>query len=268
MTISAEQPEPTKLVWTRELVNRFWNGLSRAGHGDTRVFGRMARRSIHWLIARHLVKGGRHLDFGAGGGEIAEHLIDQGYPFAAIDPASDRAARADALLSGKAGYLPAPEPGGSETFDAVTCFEVLEHVLDDEFEGVCDTLAGLVKPGGRLIITTPNSEDLDDGVVYCPVANVTFHRWQHVRSITPAMMDAMFARRGFSKVCLHQLDFIDALYEPYLHMLGFIDRPLAEGEIIPLHIHNINHNIDSVIGGASSILYVGQKAPSLNEPSD
>lgn len=259
MTNPPQQWEPTKLVWTRELVNRFWNGLSRGGHVDALSFGRMARRSIHWIIARHLVKGGRHLDFGAGGGEVAEHLIDNGYPFAAVDPASDRTSKADARLAGKAGYLPAPEPGSSETFDVVTCFEVLEHLLEDEFESVCDTLAQFVKPGGKLIISTPNSENLDNGMVYCPLSNVTFHRWQHVRSITPAMMEITFSHRGFKKVVLHQLDFIDALYEPFLHMLGIVDRPVSEEEIVPLHIHNIKNDIDSVIGGGNNILYVGQK---------
>lgn len=33
--------------------------------------------------------------------------------------------------------------------------------------------------GGALIITTPNEENLEDNMVYCPVSNTIFHRWQH-----------------------------------------------------------------------------------------
>lgn len=250
------KPDPRPLQWTPELVGRFWDGMARAGLDDGRAFGRLARRTIHWLIARHLTPGGLHLDYGAGGGEVAAHLIDQGFPFSIYEPSSERQAKTEARLMTKAGYIGGPQ---GRAFDAVTCFEVLEHILEPDFEGVCDELAQFVRPGGKLIVSTPNREDLSLDTVYCPISNYSFHRWQHVRSIEPEMLVATFRRRGFSKVAIHQLDFFDALFEPYLHMMGFIDRPLSEGEIIPLHIHQIVSDIDGVMGGATRLLYIGVK---------
>ena len=41
-----------------------------------------------------------------------------------------------------------------ESFDIATCLETIEHVLDDA--GVMVSLANMLRPGGRLILTTPN----------------------------------------------------------------------------------------------------------------
>jgi SAM-dependent methyltransferase len=38
-------------------------------------------------------------------------------------------------------------------FDQIICFETIEHVLDDE--GLVDSLAGMLAPGGQLLLTTP-----------------------------------------------------------------------------------------------------------------
>ena len=259
MASGGREHSPLPLEWTPDLVRRFWNGLSEAGLDDAMAFGRMARRCIHWLIARHLTPGGRHLDYGAGGGEVAAHLISAGYPFAVFEPSEERQAKTEARLRDVAGFLGGPGARGSAAFDAVTCFEVLEHALDAEFSNVCDEIAGHVKPGGRLIISTPNNENLALDTVYCPVSNLTFHRWQHVRSISADLLVETFSRRGFRKIVTHQLDFAESLFAPYLHMMGFVEKPLADGEIVPLHIHQVINDLDGVMGGASRLLYIGVK---------
>jgi len=224
-------------------------------------FGRMARQCIRWLVGRHLVPGGRHLDYGAGGGDVAAHLIEHGFPFATHEPSKERHIRTESRLAPLAGYLGTPRPESIGSYDAVTCFEVLEHVLDDQFEEVCDQLADYVRPGGKLIVSTPNNEDLTRDTVYCPLSNSTFHRWQHVRSISPDQLEQTFARRGFTKVCLHQLDFDESLFRPYLHLMGLEKAPvrsaLRRREAVPLHIHQILNDIDGVMGGATRLLYVG-----------
>lgn len=254
-----DQPRP--IEWTQELVNKFWNGLAEAGVDDSMAFGRMAKRCIYWLIEKHLKQDGRHLDYGAGSGEVAEYMIAQGYPFAVHDPANERSDKSFTTLNGVDGFLGVLNEEPSETYDVVTCFEVLEHVLDEEFDRVCNELVGHLKPGGTLIISTPNNENLQNDMVYCPISNSIFHRWQHVRTISPEWMEEQFAKRGIEKVVLHQLDFSEALFEPYLHMMGIGETPEGrEGEIVPLHIYQVNNGIGTVCGGATRMLFIGRKS--------
>jgi SAM-dependent methyltransferase len=244
-------------------VSRFWDGLAKAGLDETLAFGNLAKRCIHWIISRHLHPDGRHLDYGAGGGEVAEHLIRNGFAFAIFEPSAERLARTTSRLRGLPGFLGGGTAIVDEVFDTVTCFEVLEHVLDEAWDAVCDALVAHVRPGGKLIVSTPNNEEMSRDTVYCPLSNVTFHRWQHVRRIDCDFLTETFASRGVEKVCVHQLDFIDALYEPYRHMLGHpAPAPSTERyieEVVPLHIHWLANDIDGVIGGASRILFIGQR---------
>lgn len=43
-----------------------------------------------------------------------------------------------------------------ECFDIATCFETIEHVIDDE--GLMRSLASILRPGGQLILTTPSQD--------------------------------------------------------------------------------------------------------------
>lgn len=51
------------------------------------------------------------------------------------------------------GLLPGPLPYAAERFDAVCAFDVVEHVDDDA--GAVRALAGLVAPGGYMMVTVP-----------------------------------------------------------------------------------------------------------------
>jgi hypothetical protein len=44
-------------------------------------------------------------------------------------------------------------------------------------------------------------------MVYCPVSNLLFHRWQHVRSLTPESLAALLAPHGFRVVVTHLIEF-------------------------------------------------------------
>ena len=100
------------------------------------------------------------LDIGCGGGLVTEPLTRLGARVTGIDPAADtiaaakahaaaqelaidyRAARAEELAS------------VGETFDAVLCLEVVEHVPD--VRAFLAVAASLVRPGGVLVLSTIN----------------------------------------------------------------------------------------------------------------
>ena len=100
------------------------------------------------------------LDIGCGGGLISEPLARMGADVTGIDPApeniqtaADHAASQDLTINYQAVTAEQVVEAG-QTFDMVTCLEVVEHVPDPaEF---VSTISKLVRPGGLLIMSTIN----------------------------------------------------------------------------------------------------------------
>jgi len=99
--------------------------------------------------------GGRLLDVGCGGGELAALLARSGgWRSAGIDPSAAACERARGLgVEARAGTLQTVElePGG---FDAVLFNHSLEHIADPV--EALDRARGLLRPGGALAISLPN----------------------------------------------------------------------------------------------------------------
>jgi 2-polyprenyl-6-hydroxyphenyl methylase / 3-demethylubiquinone-9 3-methyltransferase len=100
------------------------------------------------------------LDIGCGGGLVCEPLARLGADVAGIDPAADNieAARRHAEGQGLAiAYRAArveEEAAEERLYDAVCCLEVVEHVpAPRAFLATC---AGLVRPGGLMLLSTIN----------------------------------------------------------------------------------------------------------------
>jgi SAM-dependent methyltransferase len=117
-----------------------------------------------WLWIRRFSMGGpaRTLDAGCGNGAFAMYAARRGNEVTAVSfSASDleRAERrARAVGLGAIRFVVADlreldRQGALGPFDQVYCLEVIEHILDDR--KLLRDLAGLIRPGGRLLLTTP-----------------------------------------------------------------------------------------------------------------
>jgi hypothetical protein len=133
--------------------------------------------------------------------------------------------------------------------------EVIEHILDEQLDATLRRLADLTRPGGILVVTTPNNEDLELGMVYCPVSNTLFHRWQHVRSFTDISLAALLAQYGFEALVTHHVEFNDALYVPSDSLWG----KATDDAVLPSHIQELRANRSVRIGGETNLLYVGRR---------
>jgi cyclopropane fatty-acyl-phospholipid synthase-like methyltransferase len=132
------------------------------------------------VIASFISKpGSKVLDYGAGEGSLCWALANMGYKITAYDRClSDKIVashQSNPLLCNK-------DPSG--LFDAIIASEVLEHLLEDEINLCFQRWHAMLPIGGRLIITTPHEENLKTALCLCPACSITFHRWQHQRSIS------------------------------------------------------------------------------------
>lgn len=100
--------------------------------------------------------GERLLEVGCGGGHVLERFPE--CDLVGIDVSSEMLVKASARLAGlrvefRKGEL--HEVGlEPESFDAVICSEVLEHVVDPD--AVLDSVRAHMKPTGRAVVTFPN----------------------------------------------------------------------------------------------------------------
>jgi SAM-dependent methyltransferase len=128
-------------------------------HGDPCVLDR-------WLwVRRHLRPGARRtFDAGCGNGGFSIYAAHVGNEVVAASFSAEEqgAARRRAAQLGLEQAIDfrvidlrelTAHTAGLGDFDQIICLETIEHLLDDE--GLVRTLVGMLRPGGRLLLSTP-----------------------------------------------------------------------------------------------------------------
>lgn len=156
MSAAVSNVDPRELAKFADLAHSWWDpqGPSRPLHDLNPV-------RLSYVAGRQALAGARVCDVGCGGGLLSEAMAARGAEVVGIDLGEDviGVARLHLLESGLAvdyrfigvEALAASEPA---SFDAVTCMELLEHVPDPA--AVVAACAALLKPGGRLFLSTLN----------------------------------------------------------------------------------------------------------------
>ena len=138
------------------LASRWWDP-----NGPQKPLHQLNPARLGYVRERVALAGARVLDVGCGAGLLSEALAREGAQVSALDlaPALIDVAKLHLLESGlRVDYrLQSVESVAAELpghFDAVTCMEMLEHVPDPQ--AVLSACAALLKPGGRLFVSTLN----------------------------------------------------------------------------------------------------------------
>lgn len=134
----------------------------------------------------------RVLDFGCGHGEFLAICRALGFDALGVDFAPDRREHGLVTPYSSLAELRCDRPQDNG-FDAVTLFEVLEHLSDPR--GVLEELAQMMKPGAVLVLETPDTtgvtglQSFSDYLAIGPLG--------HINGFTPATLRAMAERAGF-----------------------------------------------------------------------
>ena len=149
--------DPAELAKFSELAHRWWDPES-----EFRPLHQINPLRLEWIDRLAALAGKAVLDVGCGGGILADAMARKGAEVLGIDLAGKalKVAQLHALEAGTRGVqyrevsaeqLAEERP---ESFDVVTCMEMLEHVPDPA--SVVQACARLVKPGGWVFFSTIN----------------------------------------------------------------------------------------------------------------
>ena len=155
-----------------------------------------------WLdrLIDGLPRGAAVLDLGCGAGRpIAAHLVASGFNVTGVDasaPMIELARRNVPAARFHISDMRSLELDG--TFDAIVSWDAFFHLSPEDQQGVLPSLAGLVKPNGRLMMTVGPGEGTALGTVG---GETVYHG-----SLDPAHYKRRLKDLGFGQVELHLND--------------------------------------------------------------
>lgn len=219
------------------------------GQKKVRRYGGLIERAdlglhaqIAAVVARQVPKGARVLDMGAGQGALAKRLQDAGFDVHAVDVAVDDFEAQGVPFEA----LDFDDPAAVESFlaqhegsfDAVLGIEVIEHV-ENQWSYVRQ-LHRLLKPGGVMLITTPNVTSWLSRATF--LFRGRFHQFAdedlsygHISPVTPWELELMLTRVGYEDVRIRSAGTLPPLFltgpnaATVLSLLFLPLRPLLRG---------------------------------------
>ena len=188
--------QPHQLEWTPERIQAFWDHYSK--HPDT-YFSALHGRSLIRYVGRR-IRIGTPLDYGCGSGHLLSYLADAGFTTVyGVDQSPESQAATVRRIGSRAEVHVGPAPE-AESVDTAFLVEVVEHMDDGALDAAIAAIRSALKPGGHLVITTPNEEDLAANSVLCTECGAMFHVMQHVRAWDAASLSTYVETKGFETV--------------------------------------------------------------------
>jgi 2-polyprenyl-3-methyl-5-hydroxy-6-metoxy-1,4-benzoquinol methylase len=215
--------EPHQLDWTPEHVRRFWDYSSTQPGIEDAYFAKAVGKSLVKLVGGK-IRIGSAADIGCGRGDLIEILLNSGHGAYGVDQSPASVEQVQERFAGRAGFRGAARSDGKiqlpdASVDTAFMLEVVEHLADDALSSLLGEAQRIIRPGGHLVLTTPNDEVLGQSQTMCPECGSIFHRMQHVRSWSAEGLSRRAADAGFRTVWVEA-----TVLAPYTGALGLAYR--------------------------------------------
>jgi 2-polyprenyl-3-methyl-5-hydroxy-6-metoxy-1,4-benzoquinol methylase len=214
-------PNPVRPDWSAPAVARYFGWVGTNPHKQDGYFSLQVGPAIARFLELAGVLKGRVVDYGCGPGYLADRLVHKNIQLHAADFSAEAVDIVNLRLAGQPNWhgarlirsLPCAQLEDSH-FDLAMCIEAIEHLSDEYLESTFTELKRIVKPGGYAFLTTPNAEDLEKGMSYCPFCESEFHAAQHVRKFTEQSLRQTLEERGW-----------EVTFCQGIHLWRFMQRP-------------------------------------------
>jgi 2-polyprenyl-3-methyl-5-hydroxy-6-metoxy-1,4-benzoquinol methylase len=146
-------------------------------------------------------KSARIVDLACGGGKLLHFFVEQGYQqVEGVDISPDQVALSSQVTSnvtqGNVIEFLEANPG---KFDLITGFDIVEHFYKDEALRFLDAAYGALRPGGRLILQTPNA-----GVPWG--MQPRYGDFTHELGFNPNALQRLLRVAGFGNIAARECD--------------------------------------------------------------
>lgn len=200
--------KPHSLEWTDEKIARFWNFRNDFKMFDETWFTEQVGDAVLKFVNKKSPIKGKVLDYGTGKGFLVQHLLNM-FPQVEVNACDFTTGVAEVTaekfnnnsqFKGCLHITKLPSAYTDNYFDVVFLIETIEHLTDEYLKGTMEELHRILKPGGTLVITTPNDEVLEKRFVHCVDCGASFHHMQHIKSWNANSLTDLTSIYNFSKV--------------------------------------------------------------------
>jgi SAM-dependent methyltransferase len=202
-----------EIEWTREKAARFWRVLVRNAAEQDYFSNAVGRSVILEAKSKGARLNGRVLDYGCGPGHLLAHLVKYATSCEGADFDTVALAEARKRLDGKPSFRGVtlisdlPSTLAENTYDSVFFVETIEHLIGEDLPRTLKELHRVIRPGGSVVVTTPNNEQLDRAKRGCPECGCIFHIVQHVSSWTKERLSSAMTEAGFETLACEPVTF-------------------------------------------------------------